>query len=342
MTPVGTTPKEELPLNSMPIGEALDLIQTLLECGIKVCLEGDTGVGKTRGAETLPAKMGYDGIIVLHLAQLMDVDVRGFVDKDANGHMVWRPYGPLAEAGTKRFVILLDEYNRALQSTRNAAMQLVRDKRVGDLVLHPDTCFIATINPTKGISGGGTTKLNQAEEATFTTINIVPSVPDWLRWALTHNIHPCVYSFIKSRPEFLNCPVREGKGSNPRAWEKISDMVWKSLSDKNMLVSVIGTVGKEAGIPFMGHYKIWKQMPDKDLILAAPTQAPVPDESGTRYAIAASLVSNVTEKNFGKAITYCMRLGKEYCRFMTTAATLRNPDLCTTPEYQQYTLDNPS
>lgn len=326
-------------LNTRSIGEALPIIEHLLNAGVNVCLEGNTGVGKTSGTEQLGLKMGFAAVFILRLDQITEVDVRGFVAPDpSDGTMVWHPMKALARASRERCLIILDEFNRAQQSTRNAAMQLL-DGRIGDLALHPETRFVACINPTKGISGGGTTKLTQAEEARFTTINVVPKFEDWFRWATTHNIHPIVLGFLKSRPEFLERPVKEGKGVNPRAWEKISNMLWEGLADDDLLCSVVGTAGMETAVPFYAFYRAYKSMPDVDRILMQPDSADVPAESGIRYAVAASLASRATDRNIGRVITYLGRVGREYLRFAVVAATGRDKDLCTTPEYLKYIAD---
>lgn len=230
---------------------------------------GDHGIGKSNVVETFAKENGYH-LEILMLAQQDVGDLIGNpYEEDGVGYWakpVWLKRMEDAAKEGKRCVLFLDELARAPIEVRQAALQIVLDRRIHEHRLPvysgPDakdfgnkTLVIAADNPSEDYQ---TDEIDAALEDRFMTYEVEADVDGWLKWARANNIEPIVTDFIAEYPELLHSGNEdEGKGSSPRAWAKLSDSIkCFNLIDDSLYFSVFASkVGTVIGASFDLHFK---------------------------------------------------------------------------------------
>lgn len=214
-------------------------------------LHGSPGVGKSTIGRDLAAWLEGD-FIDMRLAQMMPEDIRGLPDKDLErGVSRFLPPEDLPQSG--RGVIMLDEITTCDQRSQNAALELLLDRRVGRYRVPDDYMIIAAGN--NASHGALTFELSTAVADRLVHMEVVADPDQWLDWADRSGVHPTVMSFIKIRPDYLDCidtRVAEDwvAAPSPRGWEKVSNAM-KSIEDRKLLDLVIGGVlGSSVAIDF--------------------------------------------------------------------------------------------
>jgi len=272
-------------------------------------------------------------------AVLLDpVDLRG-LPTVVDGKTVWAPPGFFPEEGPAPVTIFLDELNRAPALVQNACLQLALDRRVGEYWLPDNARIVAAGN--RESDGGGVSRLNDALSFRFLHVNVETDFDDWAKWAIPHGVDPMVVSFLRYRPNLLSDYQRNQRSCpNPRSWTFVSQIVQQQPARDLERILVSGTVGEGAAVEFLSFCDLYKNLPSIDDILARPTQAPVPTDVATRYAVSSALATRATPANFDRVLAYLNRLPREFLVFGVRDATVRDPDLTETPAFAGFATAN--
>ena len=127
---------------------------------------------------------------------------------------------------SQKSILFLDELNRASPDTRQPALQLTLDKKLQchELPYVDGKCtfIVSAINPSDLYQ---TDDLDTALLDRFLLVDLEVSVQDWLKYATSREIVPSIIEFITENPDRLHFMPEEGKGSSPRAWEELSDIL---------------------------------------------------------------------------------------------------------------------
>lgn len=154
-------------------------------------------------------------------------------------------------------VLFLDELNRASQDTRQPSLQLTLDKKLQchklPFVRGKQTFIVSAINPADLYQ---TDDLDIALLDRFTVVDLDIDVNDWLKYAISINVNECIISYISENPEHLHNMQEEGKGSSPRSWCELSELLENNIENKIVLENTIkGKLGKEVGINFYVYHQ---------------------------------------------------------------------------------------
>lgn len=154
-------------------------------------------------------------------------------------------------------VLFLDELNRASPDTRQPSLQLTLDKKLQchklPFVRGKQTFIVSAINPADLYQ---TDDLDIALLDRFTVVELDIDVNDWLKYAISINVNECIISYISENPEHLHNMQEEGKGSSPRSWCELSELLENNIENKIVLENTIkGKLGKEVGINFYVYYQ---------------------------------------------------------------------------------------
>lgn len=107
----------------------------------------------------------------------------------------------LAKCAEQPYIIFLDEFNRATPEVMQAAFQLVLDRRIGSLKIHPDCRIYAAINVAANY------QVNEMDPALldrFAVVDLEPTVDDWLNWAKGRGqINQLMIDFITQHSKHL-------------------------------------------------------------------------------------------------------------------------------------------
>lgn len=292
-----------------------------------VCLWGDPGIGKSQIVQQTATQLGLTCQDVR--AVLLDpVDLRGLPHVNGDGRSHWAIPDFLPRDGNG--VLFLDELNRAPTLVQNACFQLILDRKLGEYTLPDGWRVVAACNN----DGGGVTKMSSALSNRFTHINVAPDVNDWCKWALGANIDPLLVAFIRFRPNLLHVYDSKARAfPSPRSWSFVSKILGQLQAPDIEFALIEGTVGHGAAVEFTAFARIYRNLPSIDAILLNPTQAAVPTDVATLYAVSSALAHRADDNNFGRVMQYLDRLPAEYTVFSVKDAVTRKPRLASTPSF---------
>lgn len=274
--------------------------------------------------------------IDLRLPLLDAVDLRGIPTVDGN-ETRWIPPSFLPKEG--KGILFLDELVQAMPIVQSAASQLILDRRIGDYRLPDGWVVVAAGN--RDTDRASTNKMPSHIANRFMHLTLDVHHRDWLDWAIEKDLHPMVIAFIAWRSELLHSfdPKRR-ENATPRTWEFVSRMMKKGISDEVFMEVISGLVGEGPAREFVGFTKIFRNLPDYKDIVGSPTTVKLPADSSVLYAITTMLSLNTTKKDIAAVFKYVSRMQKEYQLLCVMNITRKNPELCETLTYIQWTSEN--
>jgi len=238
----------------------------MLASGETVHQIGRHGIGKSEGVVGFVKDHGNIHMELLMLSQNEVADLIGMpYEKDGVTYWskpVWLKRMEDASAEGKECVLHLDELARAPLEVRQAALQIVLDRRIHEHHLPVSdaglkTLIIASDNPSDLYQ---TDELDAALLDRFCSFTLEVDANGWLKWANNNNILSVITDYIADVPTNLHWMAEDGeedKGATPRAWAKLSDILKNiDMVPSNLAFSIIeGKLGKTVGHNFFGFWK---------------------------------------------------------------------------------------
>ncbi len=302
-------------------------ITAALKSDVPIFLWGQPGVGKSDTIRQIAGDFGVP-VIDIRAAQLDPVDLRG-IPNVLDGRTYWNPPAVL-DIGKPAF-LFLDELPQAPQLVQAALFQLVLDRRVGELSLHPGVRVIAAGNRMEDRSA--TNRMPAALANRFIHLEIEADIDSWVHWAAGAGIEPDLIAFLQYRPDLLSDfnPERR-ENPTPRSWEYVDRIIKKSDSSiQSELISA--TVGSGAAAQFIAYRRRFAALIHLDQIIADAKSAPIPDKADELFAVSALLAARITEKNARPCFTYLARLPADFQAATVTQLVRRNPDIQSNPAF---------
>jgi hypothetical protein len=175
----------------------------------------------------------------------------------------------------------------------------------------------------------------------FLHLDYDPHFDDWRKWAMDNNMRQEVVNFLNFRPGLLHDFDPEKRAfPTPRSWEFVSNII-DTCPDQVVERQMIGgSVGEGAEAEFTSFLKIYRNLPDPDAVLLAPSQADVPTDLATLYALCGALANRANENNFGRLLEYCGRLQDDFQVLCIRDAVVRNRELANTNDFTKWAIKN--
>jgi MoxR-like ATPase len=201
----------------LPIGPlVVEAIALGYRANLPVLLWGKHGIGKSEVFALAAAKLGI-GFLWRDLGLLEPPDLLGMPEKDPEtGGMTYAPPAFLPREG--RGLFLLEELNRCQRLILGPAMNLIRERQIGDYVLPPGWLPCAAANP-EG-EDYHVAPQDPALPSRFMELWCLPDVESWLAWAREHGVHHTIVDFVRRMPDVFSDP-----SANPRAWAQASQIL---------------------------------------------------------------------------------------------------------------------
>ena len=152
---------------------------------ITVMIRGPHGIGKSQCVYQLADHFGLP-MMERRLSQMTDGDMIGVLDDDdsfvVGGRKAteFRPPRWLLECVETPHVIFLDEINRATPEVMQAAFQLVLDREIAGVKIHPESRIFAAVNASAEYQ---VNEMDPALRDRFFIADLEPTTEDWLEWA---------------------------------------------------------------------------------------------------------------------------------------------------------------
>jgi AAA domain (dynein-related subfamily) len=239
-------------MSSMSIKTFLN-VAAKLPVETSILLRGPHGIGKSQVVRKVASHFALP-VTDRRLSQMTEGDMVGLPSTDGEVTR-FNPPDWYKAACTKPTCLFLDELNRATPEVMQAAFQIVLDRELNGWKLHPDTRVFAAVNASAAYT---VNEMDPALLDRFWTIDLSPTVEDWVVWARDGHVHDTVTDFIAGNDRWLDCPkdAEPGKVSpSRRSWERLSHaLVTSGIADdpKHDLFypMCLGYVGTEATIAF--------------------------------------------------------------------------------------------
>ena len=236
-----------------------------LPADISIMIRGPHGVGKSQIFKQVADKLGLQ-MVDRRLSQMTEGDLLGLPEL-TDGVTRFCPPDWFMDCCKNPRVLLLDEFNRGTPEVLNTAMQITLDFELNGNKLHPETRVYAAINASAEYS---VNELDPAQSDRFWTIDLEPTVEDWLNWATDNGVDAVLVDFIRQNPGHLRAKGQLEPGKvypSQRSWDKLNQAMKRIGVDlaapgvPDVLYSLsIGFVGLEAAITFRDFVKNYENI----------------------------------------------------------------------------------
>ena len=264
-------------------------IGSLVERRVPTFLWGAPGIGKSSIVKQIAKKRDI-GFIDLRLALMDPTDLKGIPFYDKESHTaLWAPPAFLPKGGEG--ILFLDELNSAAPSVQVSAYQLILDRRVGEYELPEGWAIVAAGN--REGDRGVTYRMPSPLANRFVHFEMDVDVEDWRLWAYKEALDERIISYISYRSEHLftfDAKSDVKSFATPRSWEYVNSVLKSSISEKLLLETIGGAVGRDVAVSFLAFCKVMNRLPDIKNILESGG-GEYSDEVDVLYALSTGLVS---------------------------------------------------
>lgn len=261
-----------------------------------IFLWGPPGIGKSDVVQEITNELGGH-MIDLRMAQMEPTDIRGipYFNKD-NGKMDWAPPIDLPDEELASqypvVVLFLDEMNSAAPSVQAAGYQLILNRRVGKYKLPDNVVIVAAGN--RESDKGVTYRMPMPLANRFLHVEMRSDFNTWQTWAVTHNVHQDVVSYLSfAKNDLYNFDSKSSSRAfpTPRSWVFVSELLSQEHDTDNdtLFTLVAGAVGEGLAAKFAAHRKISAKLPNPTDILTGKVTDLEIKEVSAMYSLTISM-----------------------------------------------------
>ena len=246
----------------MKANQVKDFFKLCFESKVTPCLIGESGTGKTTIPTQIYKELGFDEYVIFRPALCADsADLTGLpefevVEFSENGekHSVkttafaspkWLP------RGDQKYLIILDEFNRATKDLANALFGLIEAEapHVGEYKLSKGSKVVATGNPPTDNYGGVLDLKDNAWTSRLCFVKMEVSLDEYVEYGKsTGKVSSGMLQFLLKNPKFYSSgcgfEVDEFFGTNS---DEVNAYVTTNNRSKNK-IDALYTRGTELGI----------------------------------------------------------------------------------------------
>lgn len=266
-----------------------DMVRAALVHKCPIMVWGPPGSAKSASVRQVADEEGI-GFIDLRLGQIDAVDLRGLPaitrDEQDNCFMTFAPSKVLPRDG--RGILFLDEIAQAPMLVKNAASELILDRRCGEYILPEGWIVVSAAN--RMTDRAGTTEMPSHMKNRMIHVSVGYEVLGFLNNAEEKKYHKSVISFVKQNPKLV-AHFKPDQVAYPtfRTWEYVSKVFYsyeargftraQIAGDESFRASVQGALGRTVASQLFAFLNE-ATLPTLEEILANPTGVQVPDTVG--------------------------------------------------------------
>ena len=260
-----------------------------------VKMVGRHGIGKTQIVKQFGKEYNFH-VEVLQLPLMEEGDLMGIpVTEERHGAKITTWAKPVwvqrIDQATEKgipSIIFLDELGRASTAIRQIALQMVLENKLQEhslgVVNGLQTLFVVADNPSDEYD---TEDFDPALESRFMTFNVEASVNDWLKYARSKEVLPVITDYLAEFPEKLHFQTEsdDDKGTDPRSWEKLSDILKNTPEGfKHLNAIITSKLGRTVGANFMHFFNNYVKIVKPQDIMKELKDMPLETEKEQRAA----------------------------------------------------------
>ncbi len=320
------------------------LLQSAIKNRFPILIVGAPGVGKSDIVAQACEQAGAR-LIISHPVVSDPTDYKGlpFV---VDGHAEFLPFGDLRALCETRedTVFFLDDLGQAAPSVQAAAMQLLLARRINGHKVSDTVTFISATNRRQdkaGVQG----ILEPVKSRFVSIVNLEPNVQDWSEWALTHDMPAELIAFIRFREGNNESILFNFKAtadlvnsSCPRTVANVGRLLNSGLPRDLEYEVIAGAAGEAFAVQFLAFLKIFRSLPNPDLVLMNPAAGDVPKDPAVLYALTGALAYRASQSNFPNVIAYANRLPDEFSVLLVTDCLHKDTSLTNTKAFIDWSV----
>jgi hypothetical protein len=307
-------------------------------------IKGAPGVGKTSIVQQACFETKTE-LIVSHPVVSDPTDYKGLPFPVAGEHKAaFLPFGELLKLieAKQPTVFFLDDLGQASSSVQAACMQLLLARRINGHKVSAHVTFLAATNRRQ--DKAAVQGILEPVKSRFASIlELEVNVDDWVDWAIDQQLPVELIAFIRFRPNLLHDFKPTGdiiNTPNPRTVAYVGQMLKAGLDSNLNYELIAGAAGEGFAAEFLGFLKMYKDLPDIDLLIANPDKTAVPNEPSMLFAICGALSNKATKKNFAAILQYADRLPAEFQVLLMKDAVKRKKSLTETSEFSCWAIQH--
>lgn len=278
-------------------------------------LWGHPGIGKSAIIKQAAKKLGVD-LIDLRLTQLEPTDLRGLPVPDPKTGRT-KFYLPNFWPTSGKGILFFDEIEKASVSVKNAALEIMLDRRLGDYILPEGWSIIGAGNMED--SGAFSAGLGTALCNRMLHFNVEQDYQAWLAWAHQNDILDDILGYLAFRPDHLLKMSEDASNAfpSPRSWE-MADRMLRGVEDSNEINELLeGSVGNAVGREFRVWQAVYRNVNVQDILVKGIIPSFDDKEKSFVYAVVMAVAHYVKKhKHFNEiadnTAKFLTSIGAEY------------------------------
>lgn len=229
-------------------------------------LWGPPGIGKSSMAREIAAEIGAE-VVILDAPLLDPTDYAIAVPNHEEQKVKIYPTGFLPQKGPA--LIVIEDLPHAKSYQQIPVMQMVLDRRIGNMKFSDDVYFFITGNREEDLAGINPIPSPLNNRLFHIEMDVDPD--EWLVWAKSNELDEKVTGFITARKDLLLQLPEEGKKAwpTPRSWHMCSDLLKEAgtnIDDSTLRYILSGSVGSSVASMFIAWFKYLQTVNPKDII----------------------------------------------------------------------------
>jgi len=283
--------------------DARKIVLRAIKAQIAVMLWGGPGIGKSSVLAQITAQL-YDStnnLIDIRLPQMEPTDLRGIPKPNEKSGRTdwyypnfWPERGPDGKCTTGPKVLLFDEIEKAPVSVKNAALQIVLDRKVGDYVLPDDVAIVCAGN--REDDGCFSAPMGAALNNRMIHVEVKQDIDVWARWAHENDVMEDVIAFLHFKPEALYNNTGENAFPSPRSWVMASKLLTDVTDIKEMKKLLAASVGEALVGEFVAWSQVYRDVHPEEVITKGKLPEFKNNEPSFRYAVAMAVALYARKK----------------------------------------------
>jgi len=208
----------------------LDVIKT----NAGVCyLQGKPGIGKTATLEQLAQEEGL-AYFDIRLSMCAEEDFNIPMPNEQTGLVKNTIPEWAAFANEQPTLIVFEELNRASLAVRNAALQILLERRIGHKFKFNNNVYFCATGNFGEEDGTEVEDFDSALNNRLIHFRFSMSVPEWKEGFAKEHVHPLILDFVEAKPEhFYKEPSDGGAYATPRSWTHFSKLLESKIGMKS-------------------------------------------------------------------------------------------------------------
>ncbi len=306
------------------------------------------GVGKTQIIKQCAYRSNFE-CQVFHPAISDPTDFKGMPwiykpEESSAPSAEFIPFGDLRRLleSPQPTLAFLDDFGQAPSSVQAAAMQMLWGGHLNGHKFPDHITWIMASNRRED-KAAVTGILEPIKSRSFSILNLMPDVEDWIYWAINAEVPVVIRAFIRNKPDLLFQfePKADIKNSPlPRTWYYLGELVKAKYPKEVKLELYQGAVGEGAGMEFFGYEQVFMKLPNPKKILQDPDGSEIPEDPAVLYALTGALAHLATDNTFGAICKYGERLWNdnkaEFSTVMIRDCEHIRPEVMETSEYIEW------